>query len=134
MNMKAEDANQDVLQNIECVIADLYKSDRSLSDYNVMSALEALIDSYIVEIKGYTTKTHKLSPPEQTLCEKIKEVCEWRLGRGSLELATEKSLIEAGDKTVEVIIRCIRKILKSVKYWNHEGGRQGYLNFIVNFF
>jgi hypothetical protein len=134
MNMKAEDANQDVLQNIECVIAGFYKSNRSLSDFNVMSALEVLIDSYNVEIKGHTTKTHKLSPPEQTLCEKIREVCEWRLGRGSLGLARENSLIEAGGKTVEVIIQCLKKVLKSVKYWNHEGGRQGYLNFIVIFF
>jgi hypothetical protein len=45
MQMKDEEKNLDVLQNIEPAVATTYKDDRDSTDYSVMSALEALIDS-----------------------------------------------------------------------------------------
>jgi hypothetical protein len=36
-------------------------------------------------------------------------------------------------KTVDEIITCLKRIQKSIRRWNKEGGRQGYLNFISEF-
>jgi hypothetical protein len=124
---------QDVLQNIEAIIATTYKSDGSLTDYSVMSSVEALIDAYSAEISGRAPKSHKLSDQEQSMFQRVKEVCEWRLGRGSLDETLKKLEEDMAKKTVEEIIFCLKRILKSVKKWNREGGRRGYLDFIIDY-
>ena len=130
--MKDEEKNLDVLQNVEFAVATTYKDDRDLTDYSVISALEALIGSYTAEITGHAPKSFKLSPEEQTLFGAVKEMCEWRLGRGILD--ERLKALEAPVKTVEEILLCLKKVLKSARFWNREGGRRGYLDFIVSYF
>jgi hypothetical protein len=36
-------------------------------------------------------------------------------------------------KTVDEIMLCLKRILKSATRWNKEAGRQGYLDFITQF-
>jgi hypothetical protein len=35
--------------------------------------------------------------------------------------------------TIDEIILCLKRVLKSVKRWNEDGGRQGYLDFIIQY-
>jgi hypothetical protein len=136
--MEIKDKHLDVMQNIEFAITAVYKRNPSLSDFSAMSALEALIAVNNAEKSGRPPKSSRLSPQEQTLFEGIKEMCEWRLGRFSLGESQEKTLKESGfepeKKTVEEMIYCLRKIMKSVKFWNNQAGRQGYLNYVIRFF
>jgi hypothetical protein len=37
-------------------------------------------------------------------------------------------------KTLTDIIDCLKRIQSSIKFWTQKGGRQGYLNFVQNFF
>ena len=62
-------------------------------------------------------------------------MCEWRLGRGEPPVDEPSKVPSPGPKpiTVDEIILCLKRILKSVKRWNKEGGTQGYLNFIVQY-
>jgi hypothetical protein len=124
----------DVMQNIESVIISAYRNDQSMSDYNVMAVLEALINAYTTEITGRQPRPVKLSPQEQSLFESVKAICEWRLGRVTLEVPPEQPGIDVGRMTVEEVLIVLKRLLKSVKFWNREEGRQGYLNYINRFF
>jgi|WetSurMetagenome_2_1015567.scaffolds.fasta_scaffold245732_2 hypothetical protein len=131
MNLEEfEENNLDVLQNIEAGIVACYRSDPNLTDYCAIAVLEALNNIYVAEITGRTSRPNKLSPQEQVLFKRIKETCEWRLGRGHLE-----NYPDMGDapKTVEEISAVLKKLIKSAKTWNRESGRQGYLNYIIHF-
>ncbi len=48
--MRIEDEHTDVLQNIECMVASIYRGHTEMTDYNVMRTYEALIDLYTAEL------------------------------------------------------------------------------------
>ena len=132
--MKVEDKYTDVLQNIEFGIVTIYWDHPELSDYGVISMLEALIDSYTAEKIGRSPRHFPLSDVERLLLENVKRMCEWRLGRASLNNDNSKDKeITPEPKSVDEIILCLKRILKSVNRWNKLGGRQGYLNFIIQY-
>jgi hypothetical protein len=131
--MRAEDASNDVLQNIEAMIAANYRIDTTIIDFNVIAALDAAIDLYAAEKTGRIQRSFKLSGPEQPLYEQIKSVCDWRLGRSPLETAKDKTVESPNPKTVDEILKSLKKIQKSAIKWNRDGGKRGYLDFIVDF-
>jgi len=88
-----EEKYLDVMQNIEAVIVNCYRYNESLSDLSVMSVMEALINRYTAEITERQPKPVKFSELEQRLFEEVKEICEWRLGRGTLKEHPELSEI-----------------------------------------
>jgi hypothetical protein len=136
MNMSMREIDEkylDVMQNIETVIVSEYREDQSMSDYIVMSVLEALVNAYSAEITGHIPRPIKLSPQEQTLFESTVEICEWRLGRGNLKDNQEQSGVDVGKKTIEEILIVLKRLLKSVKFWNREEGRKAYLKYINRF-
>lgn len=132
--MGVEGRYLDVLQNIEFGIVATYRACPRLSDYDVMRTLEAIIDTYTAERIGRPPRQFKLSDEERVLSASIRSTCEWRLGRGNLpEEWTKEMRIRPEPKTIDEIILCLKRILNSVKRWNARGGRQGYLNFIIQY-
>ena len=132
--MRVEDQYADVLQNIEFGIVTAYKSHPEMSDYDVIRILEALIDRYAAEKIARPPRHFSLSEVEQTLLENVHRMCEWRLGRGTLTDAPEKVKEMAPEpKTTDEIVLCLKRILKSVKRWNKDGGRRGYLKFVIQY-
>ena len=125
-----EDKYLDVLQNIEFAIVSVYHKQNDLNDYDVMNALDALIDSYRLEIRRYNPKEYHLSTKESLVFWSVQEMCEYRLGRKDLN-GIEMNKLEI--KTIEEIVSCLRKIRKSVERWNNQGGKQGYLTFIKEY-
>jgi len=132
--MRVEDQYPDVLQNIELGVVITYRECPGLSDYDVMRTLEALIDAYRAEKIGRPPRPFNLSDDEQLLLANMRRMCEWRLGRRNLddEPANEKEGTPE-PHTVDEIILCLKRIMKSVNTWNKSGGRQGYLNFIIQY-
>lgn len=127
-----EDRHPDVLQNIEFAIVDTYKQHPELSDYAVTRVLEAAIEAYVAEKANRPPRKARLDEIEQRLLERVRQMCEWRLGRASAEgVQGENSDID--PITTGDMILCLKRILKSVGRWNKLGGRQGYLNFIVQY-
>src|SRR5574341_2382802 len=126
-----EDEYLDVLQNIEMAIVSVYRENHDLLDYDVDKVLNLLWTEYRNEKQGRTTSTPNLSNNAQMVYRRVKEVCEWRLGR-------RKEKIRGWFKpqppsiSVDEIMACLKRIRKSVDLWNKEGGRQGYLYFIDN--
>ena len=103
--MGLEDTRLDVLQNIEFAIVSVYRERSDLVDYDVMRALDALIDVYRAGSRGHTPKTIHLPEPESLVFQRIKEMCEFRLGRH--ELAIQRQAPSGEAKTVDAILACV---------------------------
>jgi len=131
--MRVEDQYTDVLQNIELGIVLTYKNNRDMSDSDVIRVLEALIDEYAAEKVGRPPRRFPLSEAEQTLLENVRRMCEWRLGRSTLTDSSGKAKVDPEPITIDEIVLCLKRVLKSVKRWNKDGGRRGYLDFIVQY-
>jgi hypothetical protein len=99
-----------------------------------MRMLEALIDKYAAEKIGRPPRHFSLSEVEQALLENVRRMCEWRLGRDTLTDSPEKAREMTPEPiTIDEITLCLKRVLKSVKRWNKNGGRRGYLDFIIQY-
>jgi hypothetical protein len=122
----------DVLQNIEFGIVQIYREQSDLLDYDVMRALEALVDHYVAQKINRNPRHFSLSDRAVLVFDNVQNFCEWRLGRKSIPMNGEGS-DNPEPKSTDEIINCLKKILNSVKKWNKRGGRQGYLDFVSSF-
>lgn len=127
--MAVVDEYSDILQNIEFAIVMTYRDHPEMTDYEVIRALEAVVDSYKAEERGRTPREFSPSPMEAALYDAIRRMCQWRLGRGEVDdLGPVPKPIR-----VDEILLCLKKILTSVNRWTRSGGRIGYLTFIVQY-
>lgn len=105
-----------------------------MSDYDVMRMLEALMGIYKAEKMRRAPRNFRLSDVERLCMDAVQSVCEWRLGRaglpGGVPWSTDQ---EMEHSSVDEILLCLTRVLKSAKRWNKDGGRQGYLNFGAQF-
>lgn len=132
--MKVEEQYQDVLQNIEFGIVMTYRDYPEMSDYDVLRTLEALIDNYVAEKIGRGVRKSPSSDVERVLYKNVHRMCEWRLGRSSIDNDPSKErCLSIEPKTVDEILICLKRIVKSVNKWNKRSGRQGYLQFVSQF-
>jgi hypothetical protein len=129
--MSVEDQHLDVLQNIEFAIMEVYESTPDLIDAEVLKAIETLTRMYSAEAQGKSGASLAIRGISAEVAEQVKEACEIRLGRAPAVLATDE-LME--PKTLTDIIDCLKRIQSSIKFWTQKGGRQGYVNFVQNFF
>ena len=129
-----EEEYQDVLQNIEFAIVSVYREDPGLLDYEVDSALNALIVAYQAEQKHRVSRPAALSPLAQEVFTRVHAMCEWRVGRE--EFISDEPGAETphpSPVSLEEIVACLKRVRKSVRTWTQEGGRQGYLRFVSHF-
>jgi hypothetical protein len=128
--MGVKDQHLDVLQNIEFAIMQVYESAPDLIDAEVLKAIETLTRMYSAESQGKSGSSLTIRGISAEVAEQIKETCEIRLGRSTASDIDES--IE--PKTLTDIVDCLKRIQSSIKFWTQKGGRQGYLNFVQNFF
>ena len=126
--MGVEDQHLDVLQNIEFAIMQVYESTPDLIDTEVLKAIEAVTRIYSAEAQGRSGSALTVRGISAEVAEQVKETCEMRLGRA---IAIDESM---EPKTLTDIVDCLKRIQSSIKFWTQKGGRQGYLNFVQNFF
>jgi len=131
--MRIEEAFSDVLQNIEFGIVSTYREHPDLVDHDVLRTLDAVMDSYKAEKIGRAPREVSLSRVEQAMFLAVRTMCEWRLGRRSLDGAEGDIRPDSTPKTVDEILLCLKRIHKSVQGWNRSGGQRGYLDFIVKY-
>jgi hypothetical protein len=89
--------------------------------------LEALIDHYVAEKIGRAPRKFSLSETELRVFDRVKYMCDWRLGRPTGDMP------QAEVKSMDEIIQCLKRILKSAQKWNKREGVRGYLNFASQF-
>jgi hypothetical protein len=126
--MGVEDQHLDVLQNIEFAIMQVYSSTPDLIDTEVLKAIEAVTRIYSAEAQGRSGSALTVRGISAEVAEQVKETCEMRLGRA---IDIDESI---EPKTLTDIVDCLKRIQSSIKFWTQKGGRQGYLNFVQNFF
>lgn len=124
---KFEDQYFDQLRAIEQAINAQFQQNPDLVDFQVDKALEALVREYTAEVNVKRAPKLRLKPDEIKLYDQVKTVCNLHLGR-DLE-------VQVGDAaiTIEEIIDCLKRIRRSVSQMGSKG-RQGYLEFLDNFF
>jgi hypothetical protein len=126
-----EDEYLDVLQNIEMAIVSVYRENRDLMDYDVDKVLNLLWTEYKNEKISRANPVSNLNANAQLVYERVREMCEWRLGRQKEEI---RGWFKAQPRPISLdeMMDCLKRIRKSVDLWHKEGGRQGYLYFIDN--
>jgi hypothetical protein len=127
-----EDEYLDVLQNIEFSIVSVYRRHPELIDYDVEQALRALLLEYQDQQRNRLAREPRLDALAQQVYEGVRQMCEWRLGRESLDT---NNVIPATSSplTLDEVVACLKRIRKSVQRWKKEDGRQGYLQFVDGF-
>jgi hypothetical protein len=85
---------------------------------------------YSAEAQGKSGSALAIRGISAEVAEQVKETCEMRLGRATV-IDIDKSI---EPKTLTDIVDCLKRIQSSIKFWTQKGGRQGYLNFVQNFF
>ena len=132
MSISFEEQYEDVLQNIEFAIVSTYRErPDEISDWSVEAALDALIRAYGAEHTGRTLRPARLSEAEQMIYDRVRGMCEWRLGREQLLAEQAPAILqEIETKTLDEIVACLKRVRTSVKRWHKSGGRRGYLDFV----
>jgi len=133
-DQRLEEEYLDVLQNIEAEIAQVYQEHPRLTDWDVLDAVEALIRHYTAEARHKPPPTIRLSDLAQRVFNAAEAICEWRLGRKQLFTEDDQPAdLEIEPITATEIIACLKRIRKSIRFWDKKGGRQGYLDYVSEF-
>lgn len=134
MDENFEEQYQSVLQNMEFALAQVYRVDPKMTDYAALYAVESLIKLYHAEQQGRSVATPQFQAHEQEAFDSLKAICEWRLGRQALVSKNDEELNIGEDaNTPEEIIACLKRIKKSIEFWQKRGGRRSYFEFVSRF-
>ena len=134
LSLPFEERYQDVLQNIEFGIVQVYHDHSKMTDWEALTAIEALLRMYQAEAKGRQATPPFLNPLAQEVYDLVETMCEWRLGREKFyDKEGEPAEIPVEPITLDEIIACLKRVRKSINRWSREGGRQGYLTFVSQF-
>ena len=115
------DEHLDLLQNIEATIAELYRDDFELEDWDVTEALSALIKKYNAEVRGRNLRMPRLTERSARLFDAIVEI-----------LTVRGAMIEEAETPADRL-RALKEIRSSVQRHSKIHGKQGYLDFIIEF-
>ena len=131
--MAIEEEYEDVLQNLEFGIVQVYRQNRSLLDSDVSDALEALIRLYRSEQGNRSPRRFRFDQRTQHVFDSVKGWCDFRLGRTDLTNPDGQRVLDVTPLSIDELVACLKRIEKSVRRWTKQNGRQGYLNFVEPF-
>ncbi|MFA6263803.1 MAG: hypothetical protein WCW33_05395 [Candidatus Babeliales bacterium] len=125
-NSEFEDIYKGELLSIESSIIRIYRQQPGLIDGEVLIALDAVILTFKSLNGAFSERPFSSSLPAQMVYEAVKKACE--------ELLQALPVVKDGEALKkDEILACLKRIRSSVRYWNKEMGRQGYLNFVRKF-
>ena len=130
--MNWADDKLDILQNLEFSIVEVWRANPTMNDYTAQRAYEAAFQLYRSEMRGHPPKAPTLSGLDAKAFEALRQMCEFRLGRGT-GLETAEGPVSVPPIPVATLVDCLRELAKSVERHTQLGGRQGYLTFIDRF-
>src|SRR5438309_945887 len=118
-----EDQYLDVLQNIEFAIVSVYREHPDMLDSEVEKALNTVLLDYQAEKQQRTPHNPTLGTLPEMLYVRVKQMCEWRLGRATLESSKGvQGLDQLPPRSLDEVIACLKRIRKSVRTWNRQAG------------
>lgn len=136
IKMSVEEEYQDVLQNLEFALVNVYRRRDEMTDWEAHQAINGLIRTYTAEQRKRSAPDLKLNDLAQEAYDSVKRMCEFRLGREPMTDESGKPLEiheNMPSLTVSELIACLKRIRKSIEMWQKEGGRRGYFEFVNQF-
>lgn len=133
-SLSFEDQYFTQLFTIETAIVEMYRTNSALLDFNVDKALNAAVRTLTNQKRDRKPPKLKLKGDEQILYDRLINIAAMYFGEG--EFVTEDgepSDLELEPLTIDEMIACFRRIQRSIKLMSNQG-RQGYLEFIDQFF
>lgn len=131
---KIEDDYMDVLHNIETALVLVYREEEEMTDWETLTAVKGLIRTYNAEERGRKAPNLRLRPLAQLAYDRVRTMCEWRLGRHNLtDESGEEVKLPMEHLTVSEILACLKRIRRSIEMWQKQGGRRGYFEFVDGF-
>lgn len=131
---KLEEDYEDVLQNLEFALVSVYREDNEMTDWQALNAINGLIRTYTAETRKRTPPNLSLNEQAQLAYDRVKAMCDLRLGRSIRETADGLPLPMPGKPlSVDEILQCLKRIRRSIELWNKELGRRGYFDFAGKF-
>ncbi|HRQ39274.1 MAG TPA: hypothetical protein PLD25_15310 [Chloroflexota bacterium] len=129
-----EERYNDPLRSMEIALVQTYRADENMSDWETLNALNALIRQYTAVQRRRQPPHLTLSPLAQQSYDELKFVCQGWLGHNPV-LDEAGQMADLGDKALSLqeVIDCLKRLRRSVEYWQKEGGRRGYFEFINDF-
>lgn len=132
--LKFEDEYFNELLAIETTISRIYADNPALLDFHVDKALNGAVRTLSNQQRGRKAPTLKLKDDEQKLYDRFMELTEGQFKGGALTDEDGDEIgIELRSLTIDEMIACFKRIQRSIKLMSDQG-RQGYLNFIKQFF
>jgi hypothetical protein len=134
MDEQFEERYRDVLQNIEGVLIPVYQQHPKMTDYGAIYVMETLIKVFNAESQGRSAAIPQFQPHEQEAFDSVRALCEWRMGRGKMTDDKGRE-IDMGlePRTMEEIIACLKRIHKSIQFWQKRGGRRAYYEYVKQY-
>ena len=133
MSSRVVDEYMAVLYGFEAAVVSLARREPGLLDYDVEAALEALAARYRAEAQGRTPPPERLEGVRGALYRELLRVAEGWMGRAEAVYGSPVLPEPEGPLGAEEIAACLKRLLKSVRRWNREGGRKGYLTFVQGY-
>lgn len=119
-----EDQYIDVLQNIEWGLLSLVVDHPDLCDHDLLRIIEYTLTYYKSVQRGTSSITQNtFTGIHREIFEQVLSICDFRL-----KPAKENHI---DSITTEELLLCLKRIEKSIKFWTKEGGRKGYINFVM---
>ncbi len=125
--MEFETKYQELLQNIELEIVTYYHQEPELIDLEVQNGVEWVARLYGGEAEGKALSPRPIQGLSAEVANRVKDKCD------TLKQLSIDGLISTSATPAE-ITACLKRIASSIKLWNKQGGRQGYLKYVSKFF
>ena len=132
-NIPVEEEFEEILLNIELRVTMMFRENPTMTDYVAAEVYEALVAHYSAAINGRTPPKPRVKGLALELFDSIHNVCNLCLEDGESNKLIKKENSPVQTISKEDLVRCLRRLQKSVKLWTEKGGRQGYLNFVSSF-
>ncbi len=131
--MAFEDQHEPYLEALEATITTVARNHHELFDHHVDVVVDALIDQYVGEQLNRPPRNRTFKDPTQSLYAALWMTCEWCVGRGELPLGMDELNYASMPVETRILVGCLKRIKKSIKFWTKKGGRQGYLRYVEQF-
>lgn len=138
---KIIDENQPVLETLERVVNEGYKQNPSLTGTEIIKVYQTLLGVLTRRVEGSEERAaiERLSPRAREIHDTLKDTImsvDENLYPDTNEPTHDvpEPRERPSAKGVPIIADCLSVLIDSAKFWTREGGAQGYLNYVSNFF
>lgn len=126
---------QNILHSIEEIVVKIYREHPDLADFQVDKVFSELTREYAAAARNRTPPRLRLSGLQEVLYPQVKKICDFYLGGAkAYDAETGEEMEIPIAYTHDEIIACLKRLRRSINLWTQDFGRQGYLNYVTQFF